>query len=152
MRITLACVGKMKASPEKELADKYVRQLPWPLDIREIDIKKPLPIQQRKQQEANALLAVCHTADKIIALDERGKSLRSEAFATRIGDWQQSGLSHLALIIGGQDGLNDSVRQRADLVLSFGGQTWPHMLVRAMLCEQLYRAYTILSGHPYHRR
>jgi len=152
MKITLAAVGKLKPSPEKELFDLYLRRLSWDVTTREIDIKKPsLPAEQRRALEAEQILETLSSSGAIIALDERGKSLSSEQFAQRIGNWQNEGISHLGFCIGGQDGLDESVRKRAQLVLSFGALTWPHMLARAMLAEQLYRASTLLSGHPYHR-
>jgi 23S rRNA (pseudouridine1915-N3)-methyltransferase len=86
-----------------------------------------------------------------VALDERGKALPSEAFAAKIGDWRDRGAGDLAFLIGGADGHGDAVRARADFLLAFGPMTWPHMLVRGMLAEQLYRAQQILAGHPYHR-
>lgn len=151
MRITIAAVGKMKASPEQALLRQYLKRIPWSVTLHEVDAKASLPVPQRREAEAQLLLAKCIDAHKIIALDERGKNLASETLAQQIGDWQSQGCSHLALIIGGQDGLDESVRQKAALTLSFGTLTWPHMLVRAMLGEQLYRVHTILSGHPYHR-
>lgn len=151
MRITIAAVGKMKASPEQELLRHYLKRIPWSLTLHEVEAKASLPVPQRRETEAHLLLDKCRDAHKIIALDERGKNLSSETLAGQIGDWQGQGCSHLAFIIGGQDGLDAAVRQKADLVLCFGALTWPHMLVRAMLSEQIYRVHTILSGHPYHR-
>lgn len=151
MKVTIAAIGAMKASPEKELVSKYLKQLPWQVSIAELEVKKPLPTEQRKIAEAELLLSATADCHQRIALDERGKALGSGSFAERIANWQQEGYSHIGVIIGGQDGLDASVRQQADLTLSFGALTWPHMLARAMLMEQLYRAHTILSGHPYHR-
>lgn len=152
MQVTIAAIGKMKASAEQDILNQYIKQLPWSVTIKEIDIKKNLSGDQLKSAEAEKLLQACTSAHRLIALDERGKSLGSEALAKQIGDWQQDGCSHLGVIIGGADGLDVSVRQKADLILSFGAMTWPHMMVRAMLSEQLYRTHTILTGHPYHRR
>ena len=87
----------------------------------------------------------------VVVLDEGGRTLTSAAFARRIGGWRESGVRDLAFLIGGTDGMDESVIGRADLVLSLGSMTWPHLLVRGMLAEQIYRAQTILSGHPYHR-
>lgn len=151
MRVTLAAVGRMKDSPEKVLLEKYIRQLPWTFVIKEIEIKKTLDTNQRKDAEAQKLLEACNGAHKLIALDERGENKSSESLATHIADWQQQGCSHLGIIIGGQDGLSQSVHDSSHLLLSFGKLTWPHMLVRTMLAEQLYRVHTILSGHPYNR-
>lgn len=152
MRLTLAAIGKAKASsPEMQLYAEYVKRLPWKLALKEFEPKKNLPGDARKTQEGELLLAACEGAHKIIVLDERGKSLSSREFSGVVSGWQQQGASHIACIIGGADGLSDAVRARADLLLSFGRLSWPHMLVRALLAEQLYRAWSILEGHPYHR-
>lgn len=151
MRVTIAALGKMKPSPEQELLTKYLRQTPWQIAIKELEVKKNLPTHSRMQAEAALLQEACADAHIRIALDERGQHLSSEALAAKISGWQQQGHSHLAFLIGGQDGLDESIRKQASLILSFGALTWPHMLVRAMLGEQLYRCHTILTGHPYHR-
>lgn len=152
MHVTLAVIGKAKASAlTSQLFDEYIKRLPWTVTVRELEEKKPLPVEQRKQREAELLLDACAGANRLIALDERGKDLTSPALAQKIGDWQQGGDSHFAFVIGGQDGLDASIRQKADLVLGFGKLTWPHMLVRPLLAEQLYRVHTILTNHPYHR-
>ena len=98
-----------------------------------------------------ALMAAAPEGARIVALDERGRAEGSAQFAKRIEGWRDNGVRGIAFLIGGADGLSDDVRKRADLILSFGTMTWPHMLVRAMLAEQLYRAHSILTGHPYHR-
>jgi 23S rRNA (pseudouridine1915-N3)-methyltransferase len=152
MHITLAAIGKAKGNTlYNQLFEQYIKRLPWQVTVRELEEKKPLPTEQRKEREAELLLNACADAHRIVALDERGKDLTSPAFAKKIGDWQQGGDSHFAFVIGGQDGLHHSIRERADLILSFGKLTWPHMLVRPLLAEQLYRAFTILTNHPYHR-
>lgn len=152
MQVILAAIGKIKSgSPAAQLFDEYKKRLPWTLTLKELDEKKPLPSAQRMKREAELLLAACEGADRIIALDERGKELSSPQFAKQIGDWQQEGMSKLAFVIGGQDGLSPELRKKAHLVLCFGKLTWPHMLVRPLLAEQLYRAHTILTNHPYHR-
>ena len=114
-------------------------------------MKKRLSSDELKRQEAELLLAAVPAGAIVVALDERGKALPSEAFAARIGDWRDRGAGDLAFLIGGADGHGDAVRARADFLLAFGPMTWPHMLVRGMLAEQLYRAQQILAGHPYHR-
>jgi 23S rRNA (pseudouridine1915-N3)-methyltransferase len=151
MRVTLAAVGKLKAGTEQDLLRQYLTRLPWPVTIHEVEAKASLPVDKRREAEAELLLAKCSGAHKLIALDERGKSFTSEQFATQIANWQQQGHSHLAFVIGGADGFAESFRKRADLLLAFGTMTWPHMLMRALLAEQLYRTHTILTGHPYHR-
>lgn len=153
MKILLLCVGKMKPSPEMDLCEKYAKQLSWPVKIIEVEAKKNLPDAQRMEQEAELLLGAYRKsqASALIALDERGKEMSSPELAKQIGTWQTQGVSHLALIIGGADGLHESVRKEAKLTLAFGKLTWPHMLVRSMVMEQIYRAQSILAGHPYHR-
>ena len=151
MNILVAAVGRVKPGPERDLFTSYVARLPWRVDVKEIEIKKETALDVRRVREGEALLAAVPEGARIIALDERGKSETSEAFAKRLGRWCDDGVRGVAFIIGGADGLDETVRKRADAVLSFGALTWPHMLVRALLAEQLYRAHTILTGHPYHR-
>lgn len=151
MRITIAAVGKMKASPEREIMQRYVKQTPWRITIKEVDVKKTLESAARKKAESALLLDACEGCHALIALDERGKPLGSEPLAAVFSGFQNNGQSHIGIVIGGQDGLDESVRDKALLVLSFGALTWPHMLVRSMLAEQLYRVHTLLTGHPYHR-
>jgi 23S rRNA (pseudouridine1915-N3)-methyltransferase len=121
------------------------------VDLKEIEIKKELAVDVRRAREGEALLAAMPQGSRIVALDERGRSETSEAFASRLGRWRDDGVRTVGFLIGGADGLDEAVRKKADLVMSFGAPTWPHMLVRAMLAEQIYRAQTILAGHPYHR-
>ena len=151
MNILVAAIGKAKPSAEREWFTSYAARLPWRVDLKEIEIKKEAATDVRRAREGEALLAAVPEGARIIALDERGKSETSEAFAKRLGRWRDDGVRAVAFLIGGADGLDESVRKRADAVLSFGALTWPHMLVRALLAEQLYRAHTILTGHPYHR-
>jgi 23S rRNA (pseudouridine1915-N3)-methyltransferase len=151
MNIVIAAVGRVKAGAERALFDAYVARLPWRVDLKEIEIKKESALDVRRAREGEALLAAVPDGARLIALDERGKSETSDAFAKRLGRWRDDGVRATAFVIGGADGLDDAVRKRADTVLSFGALTWPHMLVRVLLAEQLYRAHTILTGHPYHR-
>lgn len=153
MHITLAAIGKIKSgSPADQLFEEYRKRLPWTLVVRELDEKKPLPAAQRIAREAELLLSACEGAERIVALDERGRELSSEQFSQQLGDWQQEGIHRVAFIIGGQDGLSPDLRKKAHLTLCLGRLTWPHMLVRPLLAEQLYRAHTLLTGHPYHRK
>lgn len=147
MKLLLAAIGKAKtASPEARMVAEYQKRLTWKFTLKELESKTA-----NKTKEAELLLSACSGFDKVVALDERGKELSSRELADTIARWQQQGASSLAFIIGGADGLDESVRKRADLTLAFGRATWPHMLVRAMLAEQIYRAQTIIEGHPYHR-
>ncbi len=151
MKLILAAVGKCKPGPHADLIAKYQKQLPWALQIKEIPAGKPsLSPTQRIEQESNALLHATTDCQRLIACDSGGKHLSSEAIAEQFGRWQEVGDASVGLLIGGADGLSDAVRSKADLILAFGNATWPHMLARVMLTEQLYRAWSILNRHPYH--
>lgn len=150
MRLTIAAIGKAKASPEQQLYHDYIKRLPWKCELKELDAKSDDP-QKRKAREGEVLLAACEKIDRIIALDENGKQFGSREFAHQLKNWQQQGASSFAFLIGGADGLDPAVLKKAHLVWSLGKATWPHMLVRAMLAEQIYRAHSILTNHPYHR-
>jgi 23S rRNA (pseudouridine1915-N3)-methyltransferase len=132
----------------RALYDDYVGRLPWQVTLREVpETDGP----QRSEREGEKLLAAIPDGAHVITLDETGKTMNSRKIAAWIGRQRDEGCRDLAIVIGGADGLTDLIRKRADLVLSFGAMTWPHMMVRTMLAEQLYRAHTILTGHPYHR-
>ncbi len=151
MKIIVAAIGRAKAGPERDLFQSYTARLPWPVELKEIEIKKEADTNVRRALEAEALLAAIPDQARSIALDERGKGETSEDFAARLGRWRDDGTRAVVFMIGGADGLHETVRNRVDAVLSFGALTWPHMLVRALLAEQIYRAHSILTGHPYHR-
>lgn len=158
MRIGVHAVGRMKAGPERDLADRYFDRfakagpaigLEW-AGVAEISESRAQTAPLRKQDEARALSAAAQGA-ALILLDETGKSFGSEAFARRLGEMRDGGTRQVLFAIGGADGHDPGLRSAAALVLSFGELTWPHQIVRIMLAEQLYRAATILAGHPYHR-
>jgi 23S rRNA (pseudouridine1915-N3)-methyltransferase len=151
MRVHLIAVGKLKSAPHEALARHYAERLTFPLTLREVEERRPLPPAELKAREGSLLLAALPKAATVVALDERGKLLPSDAFAARLARWRDAGVADLAFLIGGAEGLAETVRQQAELVLSLGPMTWPHLLVRGMLLEQLYRAQQILAGHPYHR-
>ena len=151
MRLYLAAVGRLKSGPHQALAQHYAERLTFPLTIREVEEKRPLPPGELKAREGALLLAAVPARATLVALDERGKQFASDAFAGRLAAWRDGGVADLAFLIGGAEGLADEVRQKAELVLSLGAMTWPHLLARGMLLEQLYRAQQILAGHPYHR-
>ncbi len=153
MRILIAAVGRGRAGPERDLFEAYRERLHWPVTVREVEERRPLPAAERIAREGALLLAVLSKRGEgiTIALDERGANLTSAEFARKIGAWRNRGVAQLAFLVGGADGHAASIRERADLMLSLGPMTWPHLLVRAMLAEQLYRAQQILAGHPYHR-
>ncbi len=142
----------MQRGPAQALVDEYLKRLPWKTSITEIDMKKPAgTAAERKKREAERLLAAVPDGAALVVLDENGKALKSREFAGKIDNWQMAGYSNIAFIIGGADGLDSSVLSRADMKIAFGSLTWPHMMVRVMLSEQIYRAWSIITGHPYHR-
>jgi 23S rRNA (pseudouridine1915-N3)-methyltransferase len=159
MRIVIAAVGRLKEGPERQLFERYRdrlaasgRGLGWgPFDVAEVPESRASDAASRKSDEAARLLAKVGRADVRVALDENGRELTSDAFATYLQQRREAGVSCLALLIGGPDGHGSEVLDRADFKLSLGKMTLPHLLVRAILVEQLYRAATILTGHPYHR-
>lgn len=152
MRILIAAIGRFRAGPERDLYETYIKRARWPIELKELDLKGKFTGPDRKVREAAMLADAIPDGAVVIALDEKGKTLASGDFARKIGVWQIKGRSSFVFLIGGADGLTGDLRRRADLVLSFGAATWPHLLVRAMLAEQIYRAETILASHPYHRQ
>ncbi len=150
MKLLIAAVGKARPSPEQQLQADYLKRLPWKITTKEIEDKSE-PAQKRKAREGQLLLAACKGYGRFVALDESGKNLSSQEFADTLAAWQRQGESSFAFVIGGADGLDKTLTDAAHLVWSLGRVTWPHMLVRALLAEQLYRAHTLMSGHPYHR-
>lgn len=151
MNIIIAAVGRMRPSPEQSLIESYIKRIPWTVAVREVDVRGKADATVQTKQETEGLHAAIPSGAKVVCLDSRGKSLDSEAFANRLGQWRDDGEQNIALVVGGADGLDASVIDRADLVVAFGAVTWPHMLTRVLVAEQLYRAHCILTGHPYHR-
>jgi 23S rRNA (pseudouridine1915-N3)-methyltransferase len=159
MRVMVAAVGRLKPGPERALADRYReraaaggRRVGWEgvavVEIAESRSRRP---PDRRQEEAARLDAVIPQNAAIVALDARGEPVSSPQLAGRLERWRDAGKPAVTFLIGGADGLADSLLRRANLCVAFGTATWPHLLVRIMVLEQLYRAMTILSGHPYHR-
>ena len=151
LNITIAAIGKLKSGIELDLYQHYSARLKWKITQKQFEIKKPLTSEQRKLQEAEFLLSACADADCIIALDEKGELLSSPELANYLRKTMDKGAGNIAFIIGGADGLHDNIRKKANLVISFGRITYPHLLVRGLLVEQLYRSFTIMNNHPYHR-
>lgn len=152
MKIIIGAVGKMKKkSPEEALINDYISKTRWPVEIKEVEEKRTLPVEELKSAESDLLLKSLPNDTKIVVLDERGETLSSRELAEKMRMWQDTGTGTVAFLIGGANGHADTLRQRADLKLSFGRMTLPHMLMRVVLAEQIYRAKTILDGHPYHR-
>jgi 23S rRNA (pseudouridine1915-N3)-methyltransferase len=159
MRLTVIAVGRLKDGPERELAERYRKRcddLGRRLGLRAIEIHE-IPESRAKEAaarvsaEAAAIAALIPDKAIVVALDEKGRSLDSAAFAAELGRWRDSAVPTVVFVIGGADGLSPDLRRKAGLTLAFGAATWPHQMVRVMLLEQLYRAATILAGHPYHR-
>ena len=159
MKISVHAVGRMKTGPERELADRYFERFAKSgpaiglefSGVAEIAEGRAQNANERRREQGQKLQAQLQPGTVLFLLDERGKNLSSDDFANRIGQLRDGGRKALVIAIGGADGHDQPLREQADLVLSFGAATWPHQLVRVMLGEQLYRAATILSGHPYHR-
>ena len=155
MRVHICAVGRLRAGPERELLDDYLTRFERTGRSLGLGSLTVLEVEDKKgggmQSEAVLLQRVIPKGAVICVLDERGRVMPSPDFAKKLGDWRDQGTSDLAFIIGGADGIDKALRAQADFKLSFGAMVWPHMLVRVMLSEQLYRAATILSGGPYHR-
>ena len=149
MRLVVAAVGRGRDDPAQQLFESYRRRLPWPLELREVRVGGDR--DAGREREATALLKGIPASAYVVALDGTGKALTSEALAARLGRIRDDGAAVVAFLIGGPDGHGAPALARADMVLSLGPMTWPHLLVRAMLAEQLWRAASILAGHPYHR-
>ncbi|MES5046118.1 23S rRNA (pseudouridine(1915)-N(3))-methyltransferase RlmH [Rhizobium nepotum] len=159
MRISIFAVGRLKSGPEKDLATRYIERLAKTGPAIGLEFSRVIEVAEsrasnaetRKREEAAMLEK--HLADGavLVLLDERGKALDSPAFANFFGDLRDSGKRDLIIAIGGADGLDPALYDRAAAVLNLGKLTWPHQIVRILIAEQLYRAVTILSGHPYHR-
>jgi len=151
MRCTLLAVGRGGSGATQDLFELYARRLTPPLALIEVEERRKLPEAALRDREAELLLAAMPRGALLVALDERGAESTSEEFAIRLGRWRDEGVHDLAFAIGGAAGHGPALRSKADLLLSLGRMTWPHMLVRGMLAEQLYRGFSILAGHPYHR-
>ena len=159
MRVSIHAVGRLKAGPERELSARYFDRFSKTGAARGLTLGRIVELPEsrassaeaRKSEEYEALTRQIPDDALILALDERGKAIDSNAFAGLLQDWSDAGRRDLAITVGGADGLDHKLIDRADMVLSFGKLTWPHQIARILLAEQLYRAATILSGHPYHR-
>jgi 23S rRNA (pseudouridine1915-N3)-methyltransferase len=159
LKLCLATIGRLKKGPEHDLVTRYQTRIEGMAPLLGFAPKiiaiegtesRARSSDARRHEEAEWLLAKTSSM-MLITFDERGQSWSSEIFATKIGTFRDQGCKALALVIGGPDGLDDRVRQRAEHVLSFGKLTLPHQIVRVLVVEQLYRSLTILAGHPYHR-
>ena len=151
MKLLIAAIGRAARGPERDLYEHYAARIRWPLALRELEEKRKLPPAQMILRESELLLDAVPAKAVLVALDRRGKVVDSEAFAGRLAHWRDNSVSDIAFLIGGAGGHPEPLLKKAALVLSFGAMTWPHLLARAMLAEQIYRAQQLLAGHPYHR-
>ena len=138
MLLHIVARGKIGRSPEAELVDRYLKRIAWPTRVTELP-------------DRGGKVPVLPASSVLVVLDERGSALSSMELAKKLEAWRDAGKREARFVIGAADGVGDEVRSSADLLLSFGSATWPHLLVRAMLAEQLFRATSILANHPYHR-
>ena len=159
MRIVVVAVGRLKQGSERELAERYRKRAAdagrsagiTGVDIIEIKESRAADPSRRMLEESIAIANVLPERAVVVLLDQRGESMSSSSFAGRLSGWRAEKRSSVAFVIGGHDGLAPALREKADIALAFGSATWPHQLLRIMLLEQIYRAVTILMGHPYHR-
>ena len=159
MRLVVIAVGRLKQGPERELAARYRerfeetgRKLGFRgLEIHEIPESRARDTATRINEEAAAISAQIPEKSVLVALDEGGESIDSLGFARHLARWRDQSVANTLFLIGGADGLSPDLRRKANLRVAFGAATWPHQIVRVMLLEQIYRAATILAGHPYHR-
>ncbi|WP_296675174.1 23S rRNA (pseudouridine(1915)-N(3))-methyltransferase RlmH [Novosphingobium sp.] len=138
MRLHIVARGKIGRSPEAELVDRYLARIAWPVKLTELP-------------DAGGASPAAMTPSRTVLLDERGRQFSSGEFAALLGKWRDEGVRETRFVIGAADGHAKAARSQADLLIAFGAMTWPHMMARAMLAEQLWRAVSILAGHPYHR-
>jgi 23S rRNA (pseudouridine1915-N3)-methyltransferase len=159
MRVVVIAIGRLKQGPERELAERYRgrfddigRKLGFRgLEIHEIAESRARDTATRMAEEAAAISALIPEKYLLVALDEHGENVDSAAFARHLGRWRDQSVANTIFTIGGADGLSPDLQRKAKLRIAFGSATWPHQMVRVMLLEQIYRAATILAGHPYHR-
>lgn len=159
MRISLFAVGRLKSGPEKDLASRYLDRFSKAGPAVGLEFSRLIEVPEsrasnadtRKKEEAAILQKSLPEGGLLVLLDERGKSMDSESFAQMIGRFNDNGKRDMLIAIGGADGLDPELQSRADAVVNLGIMTWPHQLVRILIAEQLYRAVTIIAGHPYHR-
>ena len=159
MRLLVIAVGRLKQGPERELAERYRKRFDdlgrklgfRGLQICEIPESRARDAAARIAEEATAISAAIPENSALVTLDERGENIDSSALASRLGQWRDQSVASTVFVIGGADGLLPELQAKQKLKLAFGAATWPHQMVRVMLLEQLYRAATILAGHPYHR-
>jgi 23S rRNA (pseudouridine1915-N3)-methyltransferase len=159
MRVIVVAVGRLKQGPERELAERYQKRFDdigrrlgfRSLEMHEVAESRARDTATRITEEAAAISAAIPERSVLVTLDERGENVDSAAFAAHLGRWRDESSMSTVFLIGGADGLSPDLQRKGRLRIAFGAATWPHQMVRIMLLEQLYRAATILAGHPYHR-
>jgi 23S rRNA (pseudouridine1915-N3)-methyltransferase len=159
MRLIVIPIGRLKQGPERELAERYRERFDEigpklgfrGLEMKEIPESRARDTANRMTEEAAGISAAIPAKSLLVALDERGENIDSTTFARQLGRWRDEQAANTIFAIGGADGLSPELRRKAKVIMAFGSATWPHQMVRLMLLEQLYRAATILAGHPYHR-
>ena len=153
MRITILSIGKFENSPHKAVFENYLKRLKWKVELRELELKNAqnMSVDKIKEGEGELILKALKPSSKLIAMDERGKQFSSIEFSKMIADFGVVGESDLTFVIGGSDGLSQEVLRKASLKISLSKMVFPHLMVRAILIEQIYRAQSIIAGHPYHR-
>ncbi len=153
MRITILSIGKFENSPHKAVFENYLKRLKWKVELRELELRNAqnMSVEKVKEGEGELILKSLKPSSKLIVLDEHGKQFGSIEFSKMIADAALQGDSDITFVIGGSDGLASAVLQKAALKISLSKMTFPHLMVRSILIEQIYRAQTIINGHPYHR-
>lgn len=153
MKISIISIGKFENSPHKQVFETYLKRLKWKVELKELELKnaKNFSSTELKNAEEALILKALKPESKLIILDEKAKQYRSQDFAKLISDSALYGSSNLSFVIGGADGLSPEIIKKAEVKISLSLMTFPHLMVRAILVEQLYRAQTIIEGHPYHR-
>lgn len=152
MQLVIGAIGRLRAGPEAALLQHFQKRITaWPMELREFELKRKVSPDRVSDAEGELLLAAIPEGAHVVVLDETGKLSTSAGIAQNMGDLQDSGCRNLVFLIGGADGHGDAVRARADRMIAFGRNTWPHMLMRTLLVEQIYRAQQIIARHPYHR-
>lgn len=153
MKINIISIGKFKKDGYDLLYNEYKKRMNWNIQLKELQLKKNYEGEKLKEEEGKLLIQSCssNTSSKIITLDERGKIISTLEFQELINSYQNSGITDLDFIIGGSDGLSQEVRDKSNFVLSFGKMVFPHLMIRVMLIEQLYRVWTLNNNHPYHK-
>ncbi len=152
MKIQILAIGKLKKGAQTALMEEYLKRIKgWKVQIQQINEAKASNSDQRKRLDAENILSYLTEKAFIIALDERGVDLDSMEFAQMLQNVQNQFYTKVIIIIGGSDGLSEEIRQKCHKLIAFGRLTWPHQLVRILLCEQIYRAQTIINNHPYHK-